>query len=607
MHHRRFILSILFLFVLFLPGWGWEQPARADGPPPDYACRGCHGTNQRQLTLPSGETLPLQVPLDELDRSAHSPTADQAVYCTACHQGRRRYRYPHQPNPAQNQRQLRQAMSAVCQDCHYPHRPLHDGLETSDDLPECVDCHGSHQIDRVNNILTRMSAACLSCHTNQTEAWVADLIAPRPGLGQAAQEYVGSDRCGGCHEDIYFSWRQTLHARMVQDPASNPNAIVADFQQSDPDLTFTRDEVAYTIGSRWKQLFITRQEDGTLTILPAQWNVASREWVPYRPEPGQPEDWRQACGSCHVTGLDTQTWGFEEFGIGCESCHGPGGEHVSNPEKVKPYAQVDDQVCGACHSRGRSPAGHPYPESYRPGDTLTDHFTFTTAETDVWPDGSARKNHQQYMDWQLGSLMAQATTTNCTSCHAVHDPGAAQGQLVAPVNDLCLQCHGDKKVIVRHTPFHDNAVRKRQFACTDCHMPKMAVSAEAYDIHNHSFLQPDPQASLDHGGLDKMPNACSTCHTDRAEDPAWAVSIINFAKKNYAMEYRSVFGAGPTPTPPPPPTPPPSVIEPAEPEPLPENGETGRSPAVYLGLGIVLVVLVFIGYRYWKSRQVNHA
>jgi mono/diheme cytochrome c family protein len=34
---------------------------------------------------------------------------------------------------------------------------------------------------------------------------------------------------------------------------------------------------------------------------------------------------------------------------------------------------------------------------------------------------------------------------------------------------------------------------------------------------------PNPQDSVRHG-LDKAPNACSDCHTDR--DPAWAVQTI---------------------------------------------------------------------------------
>ena len=41
---------------------------------------------------------------------------------------------------------------------------------------------------------------------------------------------------------------------------------------------------------------------------------------------------------------------------------------------------------------------------------------------------------------------------------------------------------------------------------------KMATSAVDYDIHSHTFRQPDPGNSIDHGGVETMPNACNLCH-----------------------------------------------------------------------------------------------
>jgi predicted CXXCH cytochrome family protein len=206
--------------------------------------------------------------------------------------------------------------------------------------------------------------------------------------------------------------------------------------------------------------------------------------------------------------------------------------------------------------------------TYRPGDDLAAHFTPTQDAAAVWPDGSARRNHQQYMDWSLGSRMAQAADTSCITCHRMHERGDA-AQLRQPVNDLCLSCHSDQRALVRHTPFHEKAIRTQQnagdpFLCTDCHMPKTASSAQLFDLHNHSLLQPDPQASVDHGGVAAMPNACNTCHTDRAESPQWANEIVAYAVAQTVPSASSFFGPGPTPTSPPPPTPIPSVGQRAE-------------------------------------------
>ncbi len=551
------VLTLLFsLLASAILGIGLLQVefAYADGPPSDYACRGCHGDNQRELTLPSEETLSLQVPLGALNHSPHNLNLDTPVLCLDCHRSRIHYQYPHQPLAVQTRQDFRRSVSEQCRDCHYPHNPLHTFEQPNPESPVCVDCHGNHEIDYADDILNNMPSACIDCHTDQTVEWAIDFIAPRPGWGQAAAGYVGSDRCGGCHEEKYFSWRQTLHAKMIQNPATQPEAIVGDFNRIDPDRTFGLNDVAYTIGSRWKQRYLTQNENGDFYILPAQWNVEADEWAAYKPATWQDNEWRQSCGSCHVTGLDTQSWGFAEFGVGCESCHGPGADHANDPENINLFTEVDDQVCGACHSRGASPDGFDFPATYRPGDSLTDHFTFTTDENDVWPDGSAKQNHQQYMDWRLGSSsMAMSVDTNCITCHAVHDNGINQTQLLAPLNDLCLECHNDKKAIINHMPFHDKAAAKYNFTCADCHLPKMASSAVPYDIRNHTFKEPNPQASLDHGGIEVMLNACNTCHTSFSEDAQWAADTIAYVAEMTTPDPVAFFGPGPTPTSPPPP------------------------------------------------------
>jgi predicted CXXCH cytochrome family protein len=600
------ILSYLMVTIALGIGAWLVEPVYADGPPPDYACRGCHGDNQNELTLPSGETLPLLVPLSALDQSPHNATAETSILCTDCHTPRVRYQYPHQPNPAQTRREFASFVSENCQACHYPHRPLHASGQPNSALPTCADCHGSHQIDRIDNILDTMPAACVACHTNQTPEWATAYIAPRSGLGQAAEGYTGSYRCAGCHEDIYLSWRETLHARMIQDPAADPSVIVGDFNQPDPDLTFDLSDVVYTIGSRWKQQYLTQDEKGDFYILPAQWNVETGEWVAYKPNTWQENEWQQSCGSCHVTGLNTQTWGFVEFGLACESCHGPGADHAADPEKVKPFAEVDDQVCGACHSRGTSSDGLAFPATYRPGNTLTDHFTFTISKSDIWPDGSAKKNYQQYMDWQLGSPMALDANTNCVTCHAVHDSGIGQAQLRAPLNELCWQCHNDKRAIIEHIPYHDRAISKHEFVCSDCHMPKMATSAGPYDIHNHSFLQPNPQASLDHGGIEAMPNACNTCHTDLGEDPQWAADTIAYVNTILTPVPGAAFGPGPTPTSPPPPTPIPSAGQKAEVEHFQVGTGRGLRNTVFVIFGLIVIGVIYLGYRSVRSRRLNN-
>jgi predicted CXXCH cytochrome family protein len=568
-------------------------------PAPDLACRTCHGDKTDELTLTPGETIPLGVDLAMLDASPHSSqSATGAVACNDCHLNENRYRYPHLENPAQTGHEFALAVSNNCQSCHYPHLPFHSTQQTEYMPPACVDCHGSHGIDRVENIANSMPANCVQCHTDQTTDWATDLIAPRPGFGTGAEGYIGSARCNGCHEDKYGTWQHTLHAKLVQNPTQDPSAVVGDFMQADPALTFGLTDVAYTLGSRWSQLYLTQTVSNTFTILPAQWIVATGEWKPYHPEDWSTRDWRQECGSCHTTGLETQNWTFTEFGVGCESCHGPGRAHAADPENVKPFADIDDQVCGACHSRGQSPDGHPFPATYRPGDSLADHFSFATSEDAVWPDGSAKLHEQQYMDWILGNKMADSGKINCTTCHAVHDTGAATGQIVKPVNELCLDCHAQQGALIQHTPFHEAAMQKQEFFCTDCHMPKLATNATPFDMHNHSFLQPNPQASVDHGGVANMPNACNQCHQGSGETAEWAAQTISFAQAQVTPVAGAFYGPGPTPTSPPPPTPISSVGPPEEYNKL-ENGVwIRRSVIITIWAGAIL----FVAWAYYRFR-----
>jgi hypothetical protein len=54
-------------------------------------------------------------------------------------------------------------------------------------------------------------------------------------------------------------------AKVVRDPHEHPDAIAPDLTKPDPLLTFTKDDVAFVYGSRWKQRYFKKW--GT-TIIP---------------------------------------------------------------------------------------------------------------------------------------------------------------------------------------------------------------------------------------------------------------------------------------------------------------------------------------------------
>ncbi len=75
-----------------------------------------------------------------------------------------------------------------------------------------------------------------------------------------------------------------------------------------------------------------------------------------------------ACLTCHATGAGEEG-GFRDAastpglaGVGCESCHGPGGEHVALPSRG--YGRTQITTCIGCHNRENSPKFDYY--GYRP-------------------------------------------------------------------------------------------------------------------------------------------------------------------------------------------------------------------------------------------------
>ncbi len=590
-----------YVFLTIFPG---QKVHALGGPPPDYACRMCHANSKTELILPSGERLSIQVALGALDKSAHSLLGKNPVTCIDCHENKAQYRVPHRPFSALTRRELRREMAITCVNCHYPHRPHHTDI-LDNKAPNCVDCHGSHAIDPVASILEHMPDACLRCHDDRSRTWAEILITPRSGLGIGAEGYVGSIRCLGCHEgEVQGEWSHPQHAFTVQNAVLHPDAILGDFSKPSDFVDFTPNDIFFTIGEHWTQQYVGKNSQGDFVLLPAQWNISQHAWEPYRSDvlKQTTKTWPGACGSCHLTGFNQSTGGFREVGVGCEACHGPGESHANNPEQSPMNRTVDDQVCGACHSRGRSPTGHPYPESYVPGEPLSTHFQSTSNPAAVWPDGSARLNRQQYMDWILGSQMAQSELTQCTTCHVAHGEGIGPANLRKPLNSLCIDCHSDKEALITHTPYHQYASQQTTFLCTDCHMPTMTESTIVPDAHNHSMLQPNPLATIRFGGLQVMPNACNKCHQERSETPEWAAKTILAVQANMPPPSNS-YQPVTTITPPPPPTPIPAAWQ------LPKPAGQGSSIFNWIIVAgtIILCLILFLIYRFARREKTAHA
>lgn len=359
--------------------------------------------------------------------------------------------------------------------------------------------------------------------------------ASEPDKEGLQSKYVGSATCARCHANTYATFSQTWHPNMLR--RADDTNVLGDFDNQDPDLVFTRDEVQWVLGGQYKQRYLT-EVDGELFVLLSEWNIQTQdwtayvtgEWIPYEGQIWRNRPYSRYCAGCHTTGFDpvSQTW--VEPGVGCEACHGPGADHVAstgNRTRIVNPARLDfkeqAEVCAQCHSRGTDPSGdYPYPVGYHPGGPakLNEAFVLSTNPDDFWPDGTVKRHHMQFQDWQQG---VHKDSVSCIFCHTSHSPGETDHQTRMVDNDRCLVCHQNQADLAEHIPFMASALD--QVNCTDCHMPQVSKFVVSdFQILSHTFRPPNPALSIAYGGQEQMPNACNICHADK--NPEWAAAVL---------------------------------------------------------------------------------
>jgi len=398
------------------------------------------------------------------------------------------------------------------------------------------------------------------------------LIIAVPSVGQTGSGFVGAAACAKCHAAINHQWAGSLHAKMIQ-PATTAS-VEGDFSQSkvnlhgstfvlqnragkyyvtEPDLTGNPSPHAidYTLGRKRIQHYLTTQPDGRIIIVPTTWDNVGKKWVhagdvqnPEEDTSGQIQIWNKTCYFCHVSqghkNFDAQqlryqtTW--QDLGVNCESCHGPGREHVaaennkssskgrSNlggaPAIVNPAhldATRSTMICAQCHA-----FRDVYVDGFKASASFYDFFLpvmeYRLPASDnaaYWPDGRPRWSSNEVIAlWQSQCFLKGGAT--CTSCHSnPHQIDVDRNAgLHTGSNALCASCH---KAITSNVSAHSHhPLNSSGSSCVECHMPATVVGVDG-QFRDHSMSIPVPENTIGH----EIPNACNLCHKDK--DAQWAL------------------------------------------------------------------------------------
>jgi predicted CXXCH cytochrome family protein len=373
---------------------------------------------------------------------------------------------------------------------------------------------------------------------------------PAPSAPTAPGRYVGSAACKNCHEETYERWSKSRMANVVRDPREHPDAIIPDLSKPDPLLTFSKDDIAFVYGSRWKQRYFKKVGDDYFP-LPVTWDITHKVFRPYFVANGT--DWWSAlyppdnakrptgplCDGCHSVNYDIQTKTVTEWNVGCERCHGPGSAHIDRPIAATilnparfDYVRASD-TCIQCHSQGQ-PLTNPiagkyydWPVGFEAGRDLAKYWRLEEhklGETTFthFPDGTAHKNRMQGNDFVESLMYARGVT--CFSCHDPH--GNDNPAMVRETgNKLCLGCHGPNTqtgpraaTIEQHT---HHASGSAGSSCIACHMPAIEQTIADINVRSHTFrfVSPAQTEALN------IPNACNVCHSDKTTE--WAAMALS--------------------------------------------------------------------------------
>ena len=263
---------------------------------------------------------------------------------------------------------------------------------------------------------------------------------PTGGSADASQ-YVGSETCKTCHEDIFKNFETTRHFRTTL-TKKGP-------QWQGCEACHGPGKAHVDSGGDKSKIFVFENAKG--------------------------EDVTQRCLSCHE--FDEEHANFERSShnnndVTCISCHSP--HHAKQPQYL--LIEKQPELCYTCHTDKKQEFNRPFrhrvesgliacSDCHNPhGGFLTQQLRATASQDQICFKCHADKSGPFVFEHQ------PVKTEGCVACHLPH--GSTNPRLLkrAQVNLLCLECHTlTQDSGVPGLPSFHNQSQKYQ-ACTMCHV-----------------------------------------------------------------------------------------------------------------------------------------
>ncbi len=352
----------------------------------------------------------------------------------------------------------------------------------------------------------------------QREAWEQAAAAIPKGASYRLEHpiepepapYIGTARCADCHREVARTVRASRHATTfaragdlkdiawprepLQDPG-DPRVTHRFRPEGDSVVVETRASehvfhavIEYAFGSRDHLMtFVGRDDPGGSVMIRVSpyhsprgsgWDVATG--LPRRPAKEAEYlglsmlqgDGVRRCLTCHTTDphaiVHNTGPAARDPSIGCEGCHGPGGNHVATAQadftdsaivaRAKEPPSVSDRICAKCHG-GRASLAPDLPRT----------------------DPSLLRFQSLTMTWSR-CYIESAGAMGCVTCH---DPHRNAETSIVRNETKCLACHRSGRTSApapaRGQPAPGVCPVDASKGCVGCHMPRI------WSESTHSF------------------------------------------------------------------------------------------------------------------------